>query len=83
MGVEIENERVTNELDHPYMGGTDDEFTINEVGILNLENMMEAWVFSTSLCKNNSPVATLKGLAPKDSLFHKLSENWDMSSSLA
>ena len=52
LGVEIGDKRVTSKLDQQHMGGSDDEFAIDEVGILNLQNMMEVWVFSKYLCEN-------------------------------
>ena len=43
MTIEVGDKRTTGQLDLQYMGGSDDDiFTIDEVGILNLENMMEA-----------------------------------------
>ena len=42
IGIEVGDKRNSNQLDHQQMADTNDDLPIDEVGILNLENMMDA-----------------------------------------
>ena len=42
MAVEVGDKRMVNQIDEQHMdGGKDDDFAIDKVGLMNLEDMME------------------------------------------
>ena len=42
MGVEVGDKRIVSQVDEQHMeGGEDDDFAIDKIGLMNLENMME------------------------------------------